>query len=213
MELILIGKTINNIREPAEEGYSTTTWGDIINSFHNYMSNTDRKCNRLSAAVWSTGCMQPRDGDRYRGINIPGLVKYGSYLDWLNIMAYDCGSPADIDPIGCFYTYRVYFSKPLVLGFEPGKMGWGDYFTKQEDVVKGMKYAANDGAGNGYFIWAYYKDDFANGVTRDYIVEEGRKAWENKVEVIVELPGTESNSFRVACPNCKKVLVGELKLV
>jgi hypothetical protein len=36
-------------------------------------------------------CMQPVSGDQYRGMNIAGLVTHGSYLDWLNIMAYDCG--------------------------------------------------------------------------------------------------------------------------
>lgn len=189
-------------------------WGLIIKSFHDRIQEVNgSSCRHLTAAVWSTGCMQPIEGNKYRGINIPGLVKYGSYLSWLNIMAYDCGPPSDVDPLGCFYTYRIYFNGPLVLGFEPGKMGWGDYLTTQEDVVKGLKYAADDGAGNGFFIWEYYKDDFANGVTRDYIVEEGRKAWENKVEVIIPLPYAESNSFQVACPNCKKVLMGELKLV
>jgi Glycosyl hydrolases family 18 len=200
--------------EPAENG-STDGWGEIIKEFYFKMIMFDGVCKLLTAAVWSTGCMQPVSGNRYRGINIPGLVKYGSYLNWLNIMAYDCGPPTDVDPLGCFYTYRVYFPGPLVMGFLPGKMGWGDYLTTKEDVIKGMEYARNDSENNGYFIWSYYKDDFVNGVTRDYIVEEGKKAWENKVEVLVPMPQTGKfglSKFNIQCPFCNNCLGGELKL-
>jgi GH18 family chitinase len=150
----------------------TNGWADIIKTFHDWIeTNKEGSCKYLSAAVWSTGCMQPREGDRFRGINIHGLVTRGAYLDWLNIMAYDSGPPSNVDPLGSFYTYRVYYLGPLVLGFQPGKMGWGDYLTTKEDVEKGVQYAANDGHTNGTFIWSYNKDDFANGVTRDFIVD------------------------------------------
>ena len=100
-------------------------WDQIIQTFHDRIieGGNHLTCKLLSAAVWSTGCMQPREGDTYRGMNISGLVHKGSYLDWLNIMAYDCGPPESIDPLGCFYTYRVYYEGPLCLGFEIGKMG------------------------------------------------------------------------------------------
>lgn len=156
-------------------------WADIIQTFHDRMKEEKAgSCKFLSAAVWSTGCMQPREGDRFRGINIHGLVTKGVYLDWLNIMAYDSGPPSNVDPLGSFYTYRVYYLGPLVLGFQPGKMGWGDYLTTKEDVEKGCKYAADDGQKNGTFIWSYNKDDFANGVTRDFIIDTTLKYFSGK---------------------------------
>jgi len=183
---------------------ATDEWPLIIQSFHNEIvpGNTPLW---LSAAVWSTGCMQPREGDRFRGINIPGLVQKGDYLDWLNIMAYDSGPPENVDPLGCFYTYRVYYKKPLVLGFQPGKMGWGDYKTTQDDVVKGCEYAANDGDGanegggypNGIFIWHYFKDDFANGVTRDFIIDTALKAFGND---------DDDNDNVTQCPWCNNAV-------
>jgi len=66
-------------------------WANIIKSFKQCQQEVYGSCKNLSAAVWSTGCMQPVQGDQYRGMNINGLVTYGSYLNWLNIMAYDCG--------------------------------------------------------------------------------------------------------------------------
>jgi hypothetical protein len=181
------------IREPFEG--DVVGWGDIIKTFHDRIEEQKGVCKYLSAAVWSTGCMQPREGDRFRGINIQGLVTRGAYLDWLNIMAYDSGPPSNVDPIGSFYTYRVYYLGPLVLGFQPGKMGWGDYLTTKEDVEKGVMYAANDGQKNGTFIWSYNKDDFANGVTRDFIVDTTLKYFEGgeKVEVV---------KSEIKCPWC-----------
>lgn len=177
-------------------------WADIIKSFHDRMQEEKGgSCKYLSAAVWSTGCMQPREGDRFRGVNISGLVTRGAYLDWLNIMAYDAGPPSNVDPLGCFYTYRVYYLGPLVLGFQPGKMGWGEYFTTKEDVQKGVEYAAKDGKQNGTFIWSYNKDDFVNGVTRDFIVDETLRVFggESGGEVVVV-------KNEIKCPWCANKL-------
>lgn len=146
-------------------------WDGIIQSFHDRIEQTRGSCKLLSAAVWSTGCMQPREGDTYRGINISGLVNKGSYLNWLNIMAYDCGPPSSIDPKGCFYTYRIYYTGPLCMGFEVGKMGWGNYLTTQDDVKDAAAYVGKDVLGNknGYFIWSSMKTDYANGVDHKFI--------------------------------------------
>ena len=47
----------------------------------------------------------------------------------------------------------------------------GDYLTNQDDVKTAAGYVGSDKLGNknGYFIWSYRKDDYANGVTHDYI--------------------------------------------
>jgi hypothetical protein len=104
---------------------NTKQWDGIIQTFHDRIESEKGVCKLLSAAVWSTGCMQPVAGDMFKGMNISGLVNKGAYLNWLNIMAYDCGPPEQISPLGSFYTYRVYYSGPLCMGFEVGKMGWG----------------------------------------------------------------------------------------
>lgn len=137
--------------------------------------------------------MQPVAGDMFKGMNISGLVNKGAYLNWLNIMAYDCGPPEQISPLGSFYTYRVYYSGPLCMGFEVGKMGWGDYLTTKEDVAKAASYVSLDplAAQNGFFIWEYFKDDHANGVTQDYIIETCKHwigAGGKKKETTMECP-------------------------
>jgi len=176
-------------------GGSVDQWPKIIQSFHDHMQ-IGGGCKLLSAAVWSTGAMQPREGDKFRGMNISGLVEKGSYLNWLNVMAYDCGPPSQIDPLGCFYTYRVYYPGPLCMGMEVGKMGWGGYLTTKDDVKKAAAYVANDprGSQNGFFIWSYYKDDFANGVTHDYIIKEFRGT--------VLKDGTVHGGEFLECPWC-----------
>ena len=152
-----------------------TQWDGIIQSFHTRIKEKEDfgTCKMLSAAVWSTGAMQPVAGDMYKGMNISGLVNKGAYLNWLNIMAYDCGPPNQIDPLGCFYTYRIYYPGPLCFGFIVGKMGWGGYLTKKEDVEKAAKYVSEDklGAKNGFFIWENFKRDYANGVDHDFIIK------------------------------------------
>jgi hypothetical protein len=45
-----------------------------------------------------------------------------------------------------------------------------------------VQYAANDGHTNGTFIWRYNKNDFANGVTRDFIVDTTIKYFNNGKE-------------------------------
>jgi len=184
--------------EPMEG--STEGWAEIIKSFDHHIKEQNGSCYLISAAVWATGCMQPRQGDRFRGVNIPGLVAAGALLDWLNIMAYDAGPPSNVDPLGCFYTYRIYYPGPLVLGFQVGKMGWGDYLTTKEDVIKGCQYAAKDSPENGTFIWSYFKNDFSNDVTRDFIVEESRKAF----GVGILKPPEPQNNCK--CPHCGNMI-------
>lgn len=165
-------------------------WVNIIHTFKMSQQKANGKCMKLSAAVWSTGCMQPVQGDQYRGMNIAGLVTHGSYFDWLNIMAYDCGPPSMISPNGSFYTYRVYYPGPLCMGFEVGKMGWGGYLTTQDDVKSAAGYTGADKLGdkNGYFIWSYRKADYANGVTHDYINETCKLLIGGERDVTMQCP-------------------------
>lgn len=115
---------------------------------------------KISAACFSTGAYG-KNGDQFQGMNIKGLVEAGSSLDWLNIMAYDAGPPPPngaFDPIGSLLAYRIYYPGPLLLGFEPGQMGWGGHFLKAKEVSDNVKYVSEENPLNGIFIWSYQKD-------------------------------------------------------
>jgi len=119
----------------------------IINNFRVALS-----LKYLSLAVFGYGCMDP-NGDTYRGLNIDGLKEQGKSLDWVNIMAYDGGK--ELNVIQCYESVKKYFAKPVAVGFQVGKQGWGDALLTMADVEKICRYITvkNDGC----FVWAYFK--------------------------------------------------------
>ena len=114
----------------------------------------------LSFAGFSTGCYDP-NGDTFRGMGIPGLQSNGHQLDWVNIMAYDAGK--DFDVIQCYESYKKYFKKPVCVGFEVGKQGWGDAWLTLDDVTRVCKYISP--RQDGCFVWAYFKSDGPSAVS------------------------------------------------
>ena len=56
-------------------------WIPIIDDFYDLVGS-----GLLSAAVFSTGAYGAEAGNKYKGLNIPGMIASGEKLDWLNIM-------------------------------------------------------------------------------------------------------------------------------
>lgn len=125
---------------------------DAINNLDAAISESKK----LSCAGFSTGAYG-KDGSSYKGMNIDGLVKAGSKLDWINIMTYDAGPPSQYDPLGALDCYRIYYSGPLNIGFEIGTQAWGGYLITRDDVTKNSAYAARNDPRNGSFLWCYKK--------------------------------------------------------
>jgi hypothetical protein len=111
---------------------------------------------KISFAGFSTGAYG-KDGDTYKGSAIDAMVKQGSNVDWINIMAYDAGK--NFDPLGAFAAYQIYYKGPLLLGFEVGKQGWGDDLLTKEEVEKNCTVVKAQGTKNGIMIWSYQKSN------------------------------------------------------
>lgn len=111
---------------------------------------------KISFAGFSTGAYG-KDGDTYKGSAIDAMVKQGSNVDWINIMAYDAGKK--FDPLGAFAAYQIYYKGPLLLGFEVGKQGWGDDLLTQEEVEKNCTIVKAHGVQHGIMIWSYQKSN------------------------------------------------------
>lgn len=111
---------------------------------------------KISFAGFSTGAYG-KTGDTYKGSAIDAMVKQGSNVDWINIMAYDAGK--NFDPMGAFAAYQIYYKGPLLLGFEVGKQGWGDDLLTLEEVEKHCTIVKAQGAQNGIMIWSYQKSN------------------------------------------------------
>lgn len=111
---------------------------------------------KISFAGFSTGAYG-KDGDTYKGSAIDAMVKQGSNVDWINIMAYDAGK--NFDPLGAFAAYQIYYKGPLLLGFEVGKQGWGDDLLTKDEVEKNCAVVKAQGKDNGIMIWSYQKSN------------------------------------------------------
>lgn len=109
---------------------------------------------KISFAGFSTGAYG-KDGDTYKGSAIDAMVKQGSNVDWINIMAYDAGK--NFDPLGAFAAYQVYYKGPLLLGFQVGKQGWGDDLLTKEEVEKHCDIVKAQDKKHGIMIWSYQK--------------------------------------------------------
>lgn len=109
----------------------------------------------LSFAGWSTGAFGP-DGDTYKGMNVDAMVKQGSNVDWINIMAYDAGP--SYDPIGALECYRIYYKGPLLLGFEVGTQAWGGALLSKDQAKKWMEKTSLYSSEYGIFVWSWQKE-------------------------------------------------------
>ena len=122
----------------------------------------------ISFAGTSTGAFgKTGNGDNYKGMNIHAMTNQGGNVDWINIMAYDAGP--NYDPIGALECYRIYYTGPLLLGFEVGDMAWGGYKITLRDVVNWSCRTLKESPKNGIFIWAYHKDPAGTPSVQDII--------------------------------------------
>jgi chitinase len=111
----------------------------------------------LSAAVFAYGVLGPQNGNPYRGVNTAGLLSHGNMLDFINVMAYDGGKGLDVSV--SYSSYQEIFSKPIMMGFQVGKQGWGDAYLTLADVTSLCKKLRPK---DGCFVWAYFKDGNPN---------------------------------------------------
>lgn len=134
--------------EPAAGYADRAKLGPILYSYRQTLGSSKL----MTMAAFSTGCYDP-NGDHYRGMNIDGIKAQGHLLDWINIMAYDAGT--DFSVIQCYESFKKYYSKPVMVGFQVGKQGWGDALLTLSDVEKVCRYIAVKK--EGCFVWAYFK--------------------------------------------------------
>lgn len=161
---------------------------------------------KISFAGFSTGAFG-KDGDTYKGSAIDAMVKQGSNVDWINIMAYDAGK--NFDPIGAFECYQIYYKGPLLLGFEVGKQGWGDAMLTDQETTKSCQAVKLKGDKHGIFIWAYFKKS-ENETTVDKVLSIASDIF---AAAVVSQPSTPSDSQEppkkkqkaiLTCPSCQK---------
>jgi hypothetical protein len=129
--------------EPVEGVKVSSKFGKIISDFRVFPG-------KLSAAVFSTGAYGKQEGDTFKGLNIEGLVSDGAKLDFINLMAYDAGK--NFDPCGAYDCYKLYYKGPILVGFEPGKQGWGDCIIDEKYCQRVCDYVPD------IMFWAWYKD-------------------------------------------------------
>jgi chitinase len=138
----------------------------------------------LSAAVFAYGVMQPQKGNPYMGVNTQGLLAKGYMLDFINVMAYDGGKNLDVS--ASYSSYKTIFSKPILMGFQVGKQGWGDAYLTLEDVVQTCSRLQ---PGDGCFVWAYFK--------------EGTPNCKEVIQTASKTMGTAPSFY---CPHCASIL-------
>ena len=163
-------------------------------------------CARLSFAGFSTGAYGPSTGDTYKGMSIPAMEACGSFIDWINIMAYDAGS--SYDPLGAFTCYRIYYKGPLNIGFEPGTQSWGDKVIQMTDIDAACNWVKKDGRVNGVFFWSNKKDTGASPAMPLEIAEVVKifgSATTTTTTPVTSTP-TAPISSSCACPNCQHAL-------
>ena len=137
--------------EPLNQANDDYQFGPIIHGYKSRMKGL------LSGTCLPAGAYGKDANNIWKGQNIKGLVSNGNELDWVNIMAYDSGSPASYDALGSFTCYRIYYKGPLFLGVELGEQAWGGWITSEDDIKREAEWVKKDGNG-GIFIWAYQKD-------------------------------------------------------
>lgn len=142
----------------------------------------------LSMAGFAGGCYPPREGDLYRGINLPGLQSHGHLLDFVNIMNYDAGK--DWDGLAAYDSYRQVFKKELLYGFQVGKQGWGDAYLTLPEVEKACQHIKPNQ--DGCFVWAYFK--------------EGNPNCKQVLDLAHSILSDEKPVTGFSCPNCKTKL-------
>ena len=107
----------------------------------------------VSMAAWSTGAYVS-DG-HYAGSAIDACMN--APLDLVNIMAYDAG--ASYNPQEAWLAYKKIFSGALMMGFEVGPQGWGNYLLTEQDVEEDGKFVKDNGtAEDGAFVWSDKKE-------------------------------------------------------
>lgn len=144
----------------------------------------------LSMAAWSTGAYAS-DG-HYAGSAIDACKN--APLDLINIMAYDAG--ASYNPQDAWMAYKKIFSGALMMGFEVGQQGWGNYLLTEQDVKDDGKFVRDNCTNeDGAFVWCDKK--------------EGNPSPQNVINTLVSIfngPGTPSNPNTsvksIVCPVC-----------
>lgn len=139
--------------EPENGSASSERMAEIINEFR------DKYTGYLSFATAHVGAYGHGDFatskpiSMYTGVNYPGLLKSGSKLDWINVMAYDAGPT--FDPLECYDAYQAIFPKKIYMGIELGDQAWGGVITTLEDVKKLHDHIKNKNA--DLFVWSWLK--------------------------------------------------------
>ena len=161
---------------------------------------------KISFAGFSTGAFGKDSQDTYKGNAIDAMVKQGSNVDWINVMAYDAGK--NFDPLGAFTAYQIYYKGPLLLGFEVGKQGWGDDLLTKDEVVRNCTYVKNQGSQYGIMIWSYQKSNDNLTPTTTEVINTAADIFQKPlpptptpVPVLTKLPA----SWKVICPNCQRI--------
>lgn len=129
----------------------------------------------LCFAGFSTGAHTPVPADKYRGMNIPALMKCGSITDWVNIMAYDAG--VNYDYRIAARNYRKFYNGPLVLGYCVGKQGWGEARNTLEYIQNSMSWMKRESLKNGIFTWHYSKDLGFEKIDAPFVHSTADKIW------------------------------------
>ena len=116
----------------------------------------------INFTCFSTGAFAKSLNDKYRGMNLKTLKICKSYINQVNVMAYDAGK--DFDAIAAFESYRELYDGPINLGFEIGKHGWGDGLLFKEELVKNLEYVKKSFK-DGCFFWAYYSKEYNGSIS------------------------------------------------
>jgi chitinase len=142
----------------------------------------------VSAAVFAYGALDPTPSNPYQGLNLPGLLEKGHLLDFINVMAYDGGKGLDVKL--AYDSYKTICSKPVLVGFQVGKQGWGDALLTLDDVTKTCQFIQ---PGDGCFVWAFFKNEKESPNCKEVVT---------KAAQILQAPKQNT----VYCPHCKSLL-------
>lgn len=139
--------------EPQDGAASAHLMADIIDQFR------EKYTGYLSFATAHVGAYGKDDfihsmpASMYTGVNYEGLVKSGSKLDWINVMAYDAGPT--FDPLECYDAYKTIYKGKIYMGIELGDQAWGGVITTLDDVKK--LYDHIKPSGGDLFVWSWLK--------------------------------------------------------
>lgn len=139
----------------------------------------------ISFAGFSTGAYGQVPGSPYMGTAIHALTNAGSMVDWVNIMSYDAGDFNMYNPMSAFDCYRLYFKKPLYLGIQPGKQGWGDHIITENEITSLCRFVKDQNTTDSIFVWSYRKPA---DITCQRVLEIAQREFSPKLSL--------------TCPNC-----------